>query len=121
MACVFFLGIAGGRAEVSKQAVPGAYRVQQGIASFYGDKYHGRPTASGEIFDMYKLTAAHPTLPFGTLVKITNLRNNLSVTVRINDRGPFVGDRVIDLSLAAAKKLDMIESGIVPVRIEPIQ
>lgn len=88
-----------------------------GKASWYGRKFHGRPTASGERFDMRELTAAHRTLPFGTQVRVTNLENNRSVVVRINDRGPFVGDRIIDLSRAAARQISMIERGVVRVRI----
>ncbi len=89
-----------------------------GTASYYADKFHGRKTANGEIFNMHDLTAAHKTLPFNTLLRVTNLRNNKSVKVRINDRGPFVKDRVIDLSLAAAKELDMLGTGTAEVRIE---
>src|SRR5687767_8980161 len=77
---------------------PKTVATEAGIASYYADKYHGRPTASGEIFDTGKLTAAHRSLPFGTTVKVTHLGNRRSVTVRINDRGPFVAGRVIDLS-----------------------
>lgn len=91
---------------------------ETGIASFYGQKYHGRQTANGEIFDMNDLTAAHPRLAFGTRVKVTHLANNLSVTVRINDRGPFVKGRVIDLSQAAARELQMIQTGLAEVKIE---
>src|SRR5882724_8849093 len=91
---------------------------ESGTASYYADKYHGKPTASGEIFDMYQLTAAHPSLKFGTIVKVTNITNHRSVIVRINDRGPFVGKRVIDLSLAAAQELQMVQSGLAPVTIE---
>jgi len=87
------------------------------MASYYGGKYIGRPTASGEIFVADKLTAAHKTLPFGTMVKVTNLSNNKSVIVRINDRGPFVKGRIIDLSELAAKKIDMMQQGIVKVTI----
>jgi len=94
--------------------------VQTGIASYYGMAYHGRQTANGEIFDMYALTAAHNTLPFGTKIRVTNLNNKKRVTVRINDRGPFVKGRILDLSYGAARKLDMIESGTAPVRIEVI-
>src|SRR4051812_41761116 len=94
---------------------------QGGIASYYADAYHGRTTASGETFDMYELTAAHRTLPFGTLVRVTDLDNGRSVTVRINDRGPFIDGRVIDLSLAAAEQLDMVEAGIVPVKLEVLE
>jgi rare lipoprotein A len=91
-----------------------------GTASYYADKFHGRKTANGEIFNMHDLTAAHKTLPFGTIVRVTNLSNNKSVKLRINDRGPFVKDRVIDVSLAAAKELDMLGTGTAEVRIEII-
>lgn len=89
-----------------------------GLASFYADKFNGRVTASGEIFDQDKLTAAHRTLPFGTTVKITNTANNKTVTVTINDRGPFVNDRVIDLSKKAAQILDFVNQGVAQVKIE---
>ncbi len=88
-----------------------------GYASWYGPKFNGRRTASGEIFDMNKLTAAHNTLPFGTIVRVTNLRNGKSVVVKINDRGPFKKNRVIDLSYKAAKKIGMIRDGTAPVKI----
>lgn len=91
--------------------------LKKGNASYYGAKFHGKKTASGEYFDQYKMTAAHNTLPFGTMVKVTNLKNNCTVTVRINDRGPHKPDRIIDVSFAAAKQLDMIQYGIVPVTI----
>ena len=93
---------------------------QTGVASYYADKYHGRPTASGEIFDTYKLTAAHGTLPFGTVVRVTNQENQRSVTVRINDRGPFVPGRIIDLSRAAAQQLLLEKAGLATVKIEII-
>ena len=93
----------------------------RGIASWYGRQFHGRSTASGETFDMYGLTAAHRNLPFGTRVKVTNLENKKSVVVRINDRGPWIKGRIIDLSYAAAKKIGMIEKGVVKVRVELIQ
>ena len=89
-----------------------------GLASYYAKRYHGRRTANGERFDVAKLTAAHRTLPFGTRVRVTNQRNGKSVVVRVNDRGPFVAGRVIDLSPAAARKLDMMDAGLVPVRLE---
>jgi len=92
-----------------------------GIASYYADKYHGKPTASGEIFDMHQLTAAHPKLRFGTIVKVTRLDNQRSVLVRINDRGPFIGGRVIDLSLAAAKELQMVRQGLAEVTLEIVK
>jgi len=94
---------------------------ETGIASFYGQKYHGRQTANGETFNMNDLTAAHPRLAFGTRVKVTHLANNLSVTVRINDRGPFVKGRVIDLSQAAASELQMIQTGLAEVKIEVVK
>lgn len=92
--------------------------VQEGIASWYGAEFEGKTTASGEIFRSDKLSAAHPVLPFGTIVKVTNLHNQKSVTVSINDRGPFVASRIIDVSRAAAEELDMIITGTAPVRIE---
>jgi rare lipoprotein A len=91
---------------------------ETGIASYYADKYHGRTTANGEIFNMDKLTAAHRTLPFGTMVKVTHLGSQRSVTVRINDRGPFVAGRVIDLSRAAARELRMEKDGLAKVKVE---
>lgn len=89
----------------------------QAVASFYADKYHGRMTANGEIFNMYAMTCAHKTLPFNTMLKVTNLSNGKSVMVRVNDRGPFVAGREIDLSKGAAGKLDMIKSGTAKVSI----
>lgn len=88
---------------------------QSGIASYYGEQHQGKRTASGEIFNMNKLTAAHRTLPFGTLVKVTNIKNHLSVIVSINDRGPYIKSRILDLSTAAAKRLGI--SGLGKVRI----
>ena len=93
---------------------------EEGVASWYGRPFHGRRTASGETYDMYAMTAAHRVLPMGTQVRVTNLRNKSSCMVRINDRGPFVGNRVIDLSYKAAKKLGMVEAGTVPVRVEAV-
>jgi rare lipoprotein A len=92
--------------------------VQEGRCSFYGREAQGGPTASGERFDMNKLTAAHRTLRMGTHVRVTNLRNGRSVVVRINDRGPYGRGRIIDVSYAAAKALDMIDAGVVPARVE---
>jgi rare lipoprotein A (peptidoglycan hydrolase) len=89
-----------------------------GIASYYADDFHGRKTANGEVYDMHALTAAHRTLPFNTMVKVTNLETNMSVVVRINDRGPFKDDRVIDLSMEAAIKIGLISNGTGPVRLE---
>jgi len=96
---------------------PGGY-AEQGIASWYGLPFHGRQAANGEIYDMHKFTAAHRTLPFNTVVRVTSLVNGEHVDVRITDRGPFVGDRVIDLSLAAASAIDMVGSGTARVRLE---
>ena len=90
---------------------------QEGIASWYGPGFDGKPTASGETYDMHGLTAAHSTLPLGTVVRVANLHNKKAITVRINDRGPFVGDRVLDLSLGAAKKLDVVKHGTAPIRL----
>jgi rare lipoprotein A len=98
--------------------MPRRGRPQTGKASWYGKKYHGRRTANGERFDMYKLTAAHRKLPFGTIVRVTNLRNGRSVIVKINDRGPFVRGRIIDLSYAAARKIGIVEDGIARVKVE---
>ncbi len=95
-------------------------KVIRGQASWYGPGFHGKKTASGEIFDQGRLTAAHKTLPLGTKAKVTNLENGNSVEVEINDRGPYVGDRVIDLSRAAANALGFVESGLTLVRIEPL-
>ena len=89
-----------------------------GEASFYADDFNGKKTANGEIYNMDDLTAAHPSLPFNSIVKVTNLANNKSVKVRINDRMPSFKGRIIDLSLAAAKKIDMINSGVQKVKLE---
>lgn len=91
--------------------------VEEGLASWYGPRFHGRPTASGEPYNMYAFTAAHKILPLGTYVLVTNLENGRRVVVRINDRGPFVPGRIIDLSYAAARALGMVEKGVVRVRI----
>jgi rare lipoprotein A len=92
--------------------------VQEGIVSWYGERFQDRPTASGELFDFSDLTMAHPSLPFGTKVRVTNLRNGRSVVVRVNDRGPFVGSRIADLSQAAAASLGMLSRGLARARIE---
>lgn len=91
---------------------------QSGIASWYGAPYHGQRSASGEIYDQEKLTAAHPTLPFGTRVRVRRLDRDVSVVVRINDRGPFVQSRIIDLSHAAAARLGMTGDGVASVTLE---
>jgi rare lipoprotein A len=92
--------------------------LEEGNASWYGAPFNGRRASNGEIYDMYKLTAAHRTLPFETVVRVTNLNNGKSTTVRITDRGPFVENRIIDLSLAAAREIESIGPGVVPVRVE---
>jgi len=90
----------------------------RGVASWYGGVFNGRPTASGELFDMNAMTACHPTLPFGSVVRVVNLRNKRSVVVRITDRSDLLGGRVIDLSYGAAEKLAMTQSGLASVRLE---
>ena len=92
--------------------------IYRGIASWYGPNFHGKRTSNGEWYDMYAMTAAHKTLPMNTIVKVTNLLNGKSAIVRINDRGPFVKNRIIDLSYAAAKKIGVVASGTAPVRLE---
>ncbi len=95
--------------------------IEVGYASYYSREFKGRKTASGETFDPMKLTAAHRTLPFGTLVRVTNLENKRSVVVKINDRGPFVKGRIIDLSYKAALKIGMVSRGIAKVKLEVIR
>jgi len=124
--CIFaLLGLAlsscGEKRTVRAAVPPPVMGAEIGIASWYGHPYHGRPAANGEIYDMEQFTAAHRTLPFGTLVHVVNLDNSKSVDVRINDRGPFVGDRIIDLSHAAARAIDMIGPGTARVRVEIAQ
>lgn len=91
---------------------------QKGRASYYGNKFHGRKTANGERYDKTRFTAAHRTLPFGTMVHVTNLSTGKTVAVRINDRGPFKKNRIIDLSLAAARQIGMVAKGVIDVGIE---
>ncbi|SDK31100.1 rare lipoprotein A [Maridesulfovibrio ferrireducens] len=104
--------------EAPAQVIPADY-TEEGVASWYGEKFQGKVTASGEPYDMEKLTAAHNYLPLGVKVTVTNLGSGKSVAVTINDRGPFVPDRIIDLSRAAAEKLGFIDAGKANVRIEP--
>jgi len=99
--------------------IPGVY-IEQGVASWYGIPFHGRRAANGEIFDMNTLVAAHRTLPFGSIIRVTNLNNGRQIEVRVIDRGPFVDGRVLDLARAAAARIDMIGTGVAPVRIELI-
>jgi rare lipoprotein A len=106
------------RQPESKIRKPQPYQV--GVASWYGKAFHGRTTANGENFDMFELTAAHRKLPLGTYVKVTNLRNGKWVVVRVNDRGPYVGERILDLSYAAARMLE-INRGLAKVRLDIVQ
>jgi rare lipoprotein A len=99
-------------------ALLGAEPELTGVASWYGGKFHGRLTSSGEVFDTNEMTAAHKTLPFGTMVKVTNLDNGKAAVVKINDRGPFVEGRIIDLSRAAAEEIDMLGQGVARVSLE---
>ena len=94
--------------------------VQYGVASWYGGEFHGRPTSSGEVYDMYQLTCAHNTLSLGTVVMVTNLENGRSLELKVNDRGPFVKERIIDVSYAAAQMLGMWEKGTALVKVEVI-
>ncbi len=99
---------------------PGAY-IAYGKASYYGDDFHGKKTASGEIFNKWEFTCAHRTLPFGTRLVVTNLANKKAVVVRVNDRGPFVKGRIVDLSYAAAQKIGMLGTGVVRVKVEEVR
>lgn len=105
------------RSKPAQTPAPAGF-LEEGNASWYGVPFNGRRASNGEIYDMYKLTAAHRTLPFETMVRVTNLNNGKSTTVRITDRGPFVDNRIIDLSLAAAREIESIGPGVVPVRVE---
>src|SRR5262245_53957708 len=102
----------------AKQTNP---KAQIGPASWYGKAFHGRPTASGESYDMFQFTAAHKTLPLGTIVKVTNLRNGKWVVCRVNDRGPYVGNRIIDVSYGAAQMLSFRARGVEKVKIEILE
>ena len=114
---IIFLFIGIGQVTVAQDNT----QTQTGAASWYGSKYHGRKTSSGERYNKNDMTAAHKTLPFGTKVRVTNLANNESVILRINDRGPFVGKRIIDVSEVAARKLDMHRKGVANVKVEVIE
>ena len=96
-------------------------KVFRGISSYYGPQFHGKLTANGEIFDMYGVTAAHKEIPFNTTVRVTNENNGKSLLLRINDRGPYVGNRILDCSFGAAKKLGFVGEGTAPVKIEVIE
>src|SRR5439155_4419968 len=104
------------------QSGPVSSKDLEGLASYYAEPYHGRRTASGEIFDTYQgMTAAHRTLPFNTMVRVTNKSNGREVDVRINDRGPFIDGRVIDLSLRAAREIDLVGPGVAPVKLKVLK
>lgn len=94
---------------------------EEGIASYYGSEFHGRRTSNGESFDKDGMTAAHRTLPFNTILRVTNLTNGKNVEVRVNDRGPVKPERIIDLTYAAAKEIDMVRAGLVRVRVEVLE
>ena len=116
---ILLLVLLAGCASRDQATDPSGYRAE-GQASYYSSRHHGRRTASGERFNMRALTAAHHSLPFGSQVRVTNLRNQRSVVVRINDRGPYARGRIIDLSRAAAERLGMLGNGVAPVRIEAL-
>ena len=126
---VFFLLTAcapGRRVVYERRTIPPEKRevrkgeVQYGVASWYGADFHGKPTSSGEVYDMYQFTCAHNTLPLGTIVMVTNLDNGKSLELKVNDRGPFVKERIIDVSYAAAQVLGMWEKGTASVKVEVI-
>jgi len=119
ISCLALILTSCGEKRKVRSAIPSPVNgIEVGIASWYGHPYHGRTSASGEVYDMEQLTAAHRTLPFGTLVRVVNLENEKMVDVRINDRGPFIDERIIDLSHAAAQAIDLIGPGIARVRLE---
>ena len=118
----------GGSISKSKKSNPRSLKTAKrvpkvitGVSSFYGTDFHGKLTANGEVYDMYGLTAAHKTLPLNTIVRVTNLANNKSLILRINDRGPYIKGRILDCSYGAAKKLDFLLQGTTKVRIEIIE
>lgn len=116
LAATLLTGCAGTSADLAD--VGGVSHVETGLASYYGHQYHGRTTANGETYDENALTAAHRTLPFGSRVRVTNLANGKQVVLRVNDRGPFVAGRIIDVSFRGARELDFVRAGVVKVRIE---
>ena len=108
------------QARSASEATESRGRSQVGLASWYGEPHHGQPTASGEIYDMTQLTAAHRTLPLGTELRVVNLENGRVVRVRVNDRGPYIDGRILDLSREAARALDMEQRGLATVKLEVI-
>jgi len=117
---LFATGCASRHAPAAQRRVTYTAAPATGDASYYASRFQGRPTASGERFDNNQLTAAHRTMPFGTKVRVTNLSNGRSVVVRVNDRGPYARGRIIDLSQAAAKRIDIVRAGVARVRVEPL-
>jgi len=115
------LALALGACSSHRFAEPEIGNTQRGLASWYGEKFHGRPTASGEIYDMHGMTAAHKDLPLGTVIEVRNLDNGRKLRLRVNDRGPFVRGRIVDLSYAAAKELGVVGPGTAPVEIEVLE
>ena len=107
--------------ENKRPTINKSKKVYKGISSYYGPNFHGKLTANGEIFDMYGVTAAHKEFPFNTVVRVTNENNGKSHIIRINDRGPYVGNRILDCSFGAAKKLGFVGDGTAPVKIEIIE
>ena len=95
--------------------------IQYGVSSYYAEKFHGRRTANGEIYDMYEISGAHQTLPFNSVVKVTNLENNKELVIKVNDRGPFIKDRIFDCSYGAAVKLGFISKGTAIVKVEVLE
>ena len=100
---------------------PNHRKIMNGVSSFYAEDFHGKLTANGEVYDMYGVTAAHKTLPLNTVCRVTNVENNKSLILRINDRGPYIAGRILDYSYGAAKKLDFINQGTTKVKIEVIE
>lgn len=119
-AAAALLAVAAACAHGERRVEGRATRAEVGLASFYADRFHGRRTASGARYDMNALTCAHPSAAFGTRLRVTDLETGRTVVVTVNDRGPFAGGRVVDLSLAAARRLGMVERGLARVRVERV-
>ena len=121
LAAVLAAGLLAGCATTTRLESPNRGTTQNGLASWYGAKFHGRPTASGEIYDMNRISAAHKQLPLGTVVLVKNRDNGRKLRVPINDRGPFIKGRIIDLSVGAARRLEMFGQGLANVRIKVVR
>ncbi len=121
LAAVLAAGLLAGCATTTRLESPNRGTTQKGLASWYGAKFHGRPTASGEIYDMNRISAAHKQLPLGTVVQVKNRDNGKKLRVPINDRGPFIKGRIIDLSVGAARRLEMFGQGLANVRIKVVR